>query len=75
MILCFKVGDNGDFVFHSGTAIDGVTNLAKHGSILAKIKQTHTSSGECLIKNVQFIPIHHNIAINNINALSSYYLG
>ena len=37
MILCSKVGDNGDFVFHSGTAINGVLNLAKNGSILVKI--------------------------------------
>ena len=37
VILCSKVGDNGDFVFHSGTAINGVLNLAKNGSILVKI--------------------------------------
>ena len=37
MRLCFKVGDNGDFVFLSGTAIDGVLNHAQNGSILIKI--------------------------------------
>ena len=36
-ILCFKVGDNGDFVFLSGTAIDGVLNHVQNGSILVKI--------------------------------------
>ena len=37
MILCLKVGDNGDFVFISGSAIDEVLDSAQNGSIFLKI--------------------------------------
>ena len=40
MILCLKVGDNGDFVFLSGSAIDGVLNTAQNGSIFLKMKSS-----------------------------------
>ena len=34
LILCFKVGDNGDYVFTRGIAIDGVLNPAQNGSVM-----------------------------------------
>ena len=37
MILCLKVGYNGDSVFLSGSAIDEVINPAQNGSIFLKI--------------------------------------
>ena len=36
-LLCSKVGDNGDFVVFSGTALDRVLNPVQIGSVLAKI--------------------------------------
>ena len=37
VLLCSKVGDNGDFVFLSGSAMDKVLNPVPKGSILSKI--------------------------------------
>ena len=37
VLLCSKVGDNHDFLFLSGTAIDRVLNPVQIGPILAKI--------------------------------------
>ena len=47
MILCLKVGDNGDFVFLSDSAIDGVFNPAQNGSIFLKICRS-AGSGKVL---------------------------
>ena len=35
--MCSKAGDNGDFVFLGGTAIDRVLNPVQIGSVLDKI--------------------------------------
>ena len=76
MILCFKVGDNGDFVFLSGTAIDGVLNHAQNGSILVKIsvkvlatitikflqnvKSSINNRTRLVLHNAQFLKSHIN---------------
>ena len=48
VLLCSKVGDIGDFVSLSGTAIDRVLNPVQIGSVLTKILCLKAGSGKLL---------------------------
>ena len=53
-LLCSKVGDNGDFVFLSSTAMDRVLNPVQIGSVLAKICEKVMATNNTLIFNTLF---------------------